>query len=106
MPHVTSHLPHARTIGSRFFAAHAQNAYVLCAQVPVRADLDLSHIGEVPRLDKQSTDPQHLQRFWHSRRHAGALDHYVRTAAISKVTNHLQAFIDTRLASVDDVIGA
>src|SRR5262249_40479116 len=97
---------HARSIGGRFFAAHTKNAHVLRTDMPVRADRDLSHVGEITCLDKQSADPQHFQCFRYSSRYADALNHHVSTSAVSQVTNHLQTFMNTGLAGVDHVIGA
>ena len=44
MFHVTSHLPHARTVAGRFLAAHAQNAHALRAQETERVDSDLAQV--------------------------------------------------------------
>src|SRR6202521_5766901 len=61
LPHVARHLPHARSVRSRFFAAHAEYANVLGAQMPMRTDRNLSHIREIPRLDQKAAEAQHLQ---------------------------------------------
>src|SRR5437868_1337393 len=63
MLHVASHLPHAGTVCGRFFPADSEYAHILGTQVPVRADADFTHIGEIAGLDQQASQSQQLQPF-------------------------------------------
>src|ERR1700740_3860767 len=79
--HVTHHLPHARSVGRRLFAAHTEHARVLRAEMPMRTYRDFAQIRKIAGFHEQSANAQHFERFWHSLRNSSAFDHHVSAAA-------------------------
>jgi len=103
---VAGHLAHAGAIGSRFFAADAENAHVFGAQMFVRADENFAKIGKISGFHQQAADAKHFEAFGYGRGDASAFNDHVCATAVSEVFNKLQAFSFAGIGRVDNLIGA
>src|ERR1700758_479935 len=104
--HVASHLPHTGTVSRRLFAAYSQDAYVLGAEVAMRADGNFTHIGKIASFHEQASQPQQVQTFANYARNSRALNHHVGAAALSQLSNAIEPRAFRKLARVDHMIGA
>ena len=102
--HEARHLPHAGTVTGGLLAAYTQNPHALRAQLSMRADRDITQIREVPGLDQQSAQPQHIQCLRNGLRHARCLDHHVSAAALRQAAHKFQARLQSRFAHIQDMI--
>ena len=87
--HITSHLPHARSIGSGLFSANSKNPCALATDVPMRADRHFAQIRKVARLDQQTSEPHHVESLGHRLRHSRSLNDQISSAAMSKAANKI-----------------
>ena len=60
--------------------------------MPMRADRHFAQIGKIAGLHQQPAQPQHVQSFGHSLRHARRLNDQISSPSMSETADKIQAF--------------